>query len=218
MNNITRFFSVLILALGASGAASADTSYNCSVPLNVVCNVSNPLGIERVVVTLETGLGPVDVVDKAFACDTQVQVAWDPIVPGGSMNVTTCSSGVAPNLAGYTGDDKGVLDLLSDGTVNISPASTPPYRKGAKYSEQATFNLAEVVVRGVPETAVRFSRAKALINGQGPQTENDTYCCNEGTLDGCFAVNLLAQCGEGLDFVSCATDKDGNTKCESFPN
>lgn len=84
---------VLLFSAQALLADSNDTDINCTIPLNVVCDISDPDGISRVRVRLDTALGEIDVVDENYSCDTDVTVSWDPIVPGAEFIVDECGGG-----------------------------------------------------------------------------------------------------------------------------
>jgi hypothetical protein len=141
MNIGMRFAGVMVVGLaalvasvgfggGGSKAEAAGATISCSVPLDVVCDVTHPDGIANVTVLVDFGdLGVVDVVNKDYpTCPKDVTVSWDPIVPNATIVVTPCEGfGL---LAGGHGDT-GRFDLKArettqrDGGVLASPYSGP---------------------------------------------------------------------------------------------
>lgn len=120
---------LLILATASvTYSGPGDTTIECSVPLSVVCDVGDPDGLARIVVTMDTAQGPVQVVQEAYSsCPQMETVFWDPIVPNFEITVEECNAntdGVAGILHGnlllYPEGDA-TLDLdASDIHVNVS--------------------------------------------------------------------------------------------------
>jgi hypothetical protein len=78
----------------ATDAGAAGSNITCAIPNNVVCTVSNPLGIKSVKVNVNFGggIGNVAVVDETYvSCPKSVNVHWDPIVPNYAFTVEACS-------------------------------------------------------------------------------------------------------------------------------
>ena len=81
---------VSALAFTSRPAGAVGTEIECTIPNHIECVVSNPDGIAQVKVTMMTGFGPVEVVNKTYNCLTEVTVSWDPIVPNAYFDVETC--------------------------------------------------------------------------------------------------------------------------------
>ncbi len=82
---------VAAMSIGGNKAQASGATINCQIPLAVVCDIHHDDGIANVTVAVDFGdLGIVDVVDKDFDCETDVQISWDPIVPNADIQVTPC--------------------------------------------------------------------------------------------------------------------------------
>lgn len=105
--------SIVLVAAGLmsliAAPAIAEPTIDCTIPLQVVCDVQDPQGIARITVTVPTGMGPVDVVDQQFTCVSNATVSWDPIVPGYEIFVDTCVSepGSTAGVSGFSVMDQG---------------------------------------------------------------------------------------------------------------
>jgi V8-like Glu-specific endopeptidase len=105
---------------GHAVAGPDDTTIDCSVPLNVVCDVTDPDGIQRVQVELQTAQGAVFAVDETFDCQTSVQVSWDPIVPNAEFTVEQCAGLGGIKAAQFAG----LLHWpLGDSDLNLTPSA-----------------------------------------------------------------------------------------------
>lgn len=113
----------------AHDAGAAGTSIDCSIPLNIVCTVSNPAGIKSVKVNVDFGgeIGTIAVVNKTYPnCPKTVDVHWDPIVPNYAFAVETCDglklSGGNPTQGGI--GDRGIKALVvlnQSQPLNLTP-------------------------------------------------------------------------------------------------
>ncbi|WP_428266810.1 hypothetical protein [Haliangium sp.] len=228
MTNRLMTLKTLFLALAgvaaaplAGGAdAHADVTINCSVPLNVVCNVSEPAGIKSIKVTLATGLGPVDVVDQSYSCVSSATVAWDPIVPGGDIQVETCGGILPPSTGrGYAQD--AITYDLRDGQIfrDEKGGSLDVRRPGIAYVLRAPIKVVQTLDASRVMQMLPVLDSIAPTGSTGATLAEANMCCDEGTMNNCFGVSLLAQCGEGLDFVHCYEDDEAQQSiCESYPN
>ncbi len=205
----------LVPALTAQAVTTA-----CQVPNNVRCEISDPDGIQRVIVRSETPFGTVDVVNQEFECESPVSIAYDSAVSNVDLIVTTC--GDLPILPGLPGEG-GIFNLTSNGTVERRTVKRPkkhkvPVRKGLAFASVASLRLLKPS-GGDGRPGVLLTRPTLIAVSPDSDPVEDSFCCNEGTMTGCFAVDLLAQCGEGLDYVFCVEDEDAlQSVCESFPN
>jgi hypothetical protein len=95
----TALGSMLLLSAAPGAAHASDpinsfttttsnTTISCEIPNSVVCEVSDPDGVRRVVVKTN-GL---TLVDKTFRCETRVTVSWDSAYHSDEFKVYDCSS------------------------------------------------------------------------------------------------------------------------------
>ncbi|GAB4526280.1 MAG: hypothetical protein Tsb0020_44120 [Haliangiales bacterium] len=213
--------SLIALPLVGVDISTADAAVDidCSVPLNVECTVTEPQGIQSITVQLQTGFGPVNVVEETYNCVTSATVSWDPIVPGGDIMVTTCGGILPPQPAGAYAQEA-VTHHLKDGVLKreVGRGALDVRRPGLNYMLRAPV---QVVQAALSSRVLQMLPLLGTYNSSGTTaTLADTsMCCNEGTFEGCFGVNLLAQCGEGLDFVHCFEDESaGQSLCEVYEN
>lgn len=107
-----KLFVVSVLALVASlflvtMVSAANPIVSCSIPVNVICEVEDADGLQQIIVQLNTGIGPINVVNETYEnCPTQATVGWDPIVPNGYIFVVDCDGNRREmQLGGDPGDD-----------------------------------------------------------------------------------------------------------------
>lgn len=83
----------VVFALPSDNAQALD--FDCEIPNNVVCTVSDPDGFTEVRVNVDFDeLGSIDVVKQNFpTCQTETTVSWDPIVPNFQILATPCKVG-----------------------------------------------------------------------------------------------------------------------------
>jgi hypothetical protein len=73
--------TVQALALPTSGGST-----DCTIPNNVVCQVSQANGVRRVVVKQ----GSLVLADKTFNCETPVTVSWDSAFRADAIDIEDC--------------------------------------------------------------------------------------------------------------------------------
>ena len=72
-------------------AEPANTTIECSMPLNFVCDVTDPDGISRILIRVHTVQGWIDAVDEEFPdCPTSATVGYDPIGTMAQVTITDC--------------------------------------------------------------------------------------------------------------------------------
>ena len=211
-------FISLVCALSAKAV-----TIDCEVPLNVQCTVSDPRGIERVIVRIPTAQGPGNIVDETFDCQAEVTVSWDPIVPNSEITATPCNNDLTlSDVLSGPPQQASTFHLNDDGALRVKNSRSLkkhrlPARPGLGFAAFGSLRIVKPSGK-YAKPRVFQTRPDILALPDGGETAASTYCCKEGTLTGCFSVNPLAQCGEGLDFVSCPDDEDDDTGCRSFPN
>ncbi|HWN70442.1 MAG TPA: hypothetical protein VNM90_22535 [Haliangium sp.] len=220
---LTAKSSILALAMllaGAGGSiAHAAVTIDCDVPLQVECTVTEPQGIQAIVVQLPTPFGIVNVVDETYSCVTTATVSWDPIVPGGEVLVSTCNGGLPPKPDRAYAQEALTYDLRNGVLSRTSNGGALNLRRpGIRYALRAPVSLVRtaqsfVIMRMLPVLGA-YTPGRAE-----PTLTRAALCCDAGTLSNCFAIGLLDQCGEGLDFVQCYEDDENQQSwCDSYPN
>jgi V8-like Glu-specific endopeptidase len=111
-----------MLLLGqAAFAGPDDTTIECTIPDNVECTIQDPDGIQQVQVELQTAAGAVLAVDETFACQTEVAVSWEPIVPNAEFSIQSCDTPV-DNI--QAADFAGLLHWpLGSSALNLTPTA-----------------------------------------------------------------------------------------------
>lgn len=120
--------SVERTAGNAVPAANDNLTIDCSIPASVICEIADPDGIDHVEVQLETALGTVSVVDQDYACQSEVTVSWDPIVPNGNILVEECEGTQATHAVLFDGlihTSQGSAGLaLTGAALRVGPLGT----------------------------------------------------------------------------------------------
>ncbi|MEJ2210313.1 MAG: trypsin-like serine protease [Anaerolineae bacterium] len=136
----------MIFVVGTAVAAPDNTSIDCTVPNDVVCDVADPDGVQPVQVTIQTAQGPVIAVDETYACQAEVTVSWDPIVPNAQFSVQDCTDpGPIVLTPAYFAGLALKADVFAPG--DAAPASTLSLVNGAAgtslmpYLGAATYRL-----------------------------------------------------------------------------
>lgn len=107
---------LLLLLVPLAHSDAGDTTVDCEIVGAISCEVSDPDGIARILVRMNTALGPVNVVEESYsACPQAVQVSWDPIVPNYEIVVEPCREPATTVAVTHGG-----LTLLPEGEASLS--------------------------------------------------------------------------------------------------
>ena len=148
---------LLLLAVPTAHSGPDDTGVSCTIPLMAVCEVSDPDGLARITVELDTTLGVVTVVDELFdGCPTTGEVSWDPIVPHGEITVYTCTT--AAEATHVYADGSTFWAPTGDATLHLRAsdlfASVPAGGSGGMRTTLGDADLIEAHLDGLDERGV----------------------------------------------------------------
>ena len=115
-------------------AEPANTTIECSMPLNFVCDVTDPDGISRILIWVHTVQGWIDAVDEEFPdCPTSATVGYDPIDTMAQVTITDCQLKLNGHNAGSPfpkTDHYMAKHVDSDGDGRVDSVRVRPPSKG----------------------------------------------------------------------------------------
>jgi len=219
MHTLLKVTSAILFMFFVAGSVQAELSVQCTIPNGVTCDITDHQNlIKNVVVTSDTPFGLINVVDQDFPCVSTATVTWDSAYYPEDYIVTYCGIQVPKGVQGYQIEGNTVYDINLKGVLEKSTARLPiPQRDGLTYAAILKTKLLRLNVNGVRKQSLlqRKTAYSGVLSTGASGLEAIYYCCNEGTTQGCFKVDALAQCGAGLDFLAC---NDNSENCTAYPN